>query len=316
MRRKCQLNRHGHDHGERWQDHQGHDGLQPVAGRESVVRQLGEHQTEPERPHGPDLEPGQGLRRYLRRQRLGTLREGRDGQGGPPGVNPPPPRLSRQESVMGTLATVEVCDPVPDHGVLDQVFAWLHEVDRRFSTYKEDSEVNRLHRGELTHAHCSADLRYVLDQCARLWQETDGYFDVYATGRLDPSGYVKGWSVQRASELLTAAGATNHLVDAGGDIQTRGQPEPDRPWEIGIRHPWELDKVAWVLAGADLAVATSGTYERGLHVINPRTGQPATALRSVTVRSEEHTSELQSLRHLVCRLLLEKKKNNKQPEIL
>src|SRR5437899_8686382 len=28
-------------------------------------------------------------------------------------------------------------------------------------------------------------------------------------------------------------------------------------------------------------------------------------------RSEEHTSELQSLRHLVCRLLLEKKKNTK-----
>src|SRR5947199_1939709 len=31
------------------------------------------------------------------------------------------------------------------------------------------------------------------------------------------------------------------------------------------------------------------------------------------VRSEEHTSELQSLRHLVCRLLLEKKNNDKQP---
>jgi thiamine biosynthesis lipoprotein len=74
---------------------------------------------------------------------------------------------------MGTVATVELYDPVPEPGVLDQVFAWLHEVDRRFSTYKVDSEVNRLHRGELTFTDCSADLCYVLDRCARLWQETD-----------------------------------------------------------------------------------------------------------------------------------------------
>jgi thiamine biosynthesis lipoprotein len=72
-------------------------------------------------------------------------------------------------------------------------------------------------------------------------------------------------------------------VDAGGDIQTRGRPALDRLWEIGVRHPWELDKVAWVLTGSDLAVAISGTYERGLHVVNPRTGVSATALRSVTV---------------------------------
>ncbi len=184
---------------------------------------------------------------------------------------------------MGTLATVELADPVPDIGILDGVFTWLHEVDRRFSTYRFDSEVNRLDRGELTERDCSDDLRHVLDQCARLWRETDGYFDAYATGRLDPSGYVKGWSVQRASELLTASGATNHLVDAGGDIQTRGGPAPDRGWEVGVRHPWDLDKVAWVLAGTDLAVATSGTYERGAHVVNPRTGTPATQLRSVTL---------------------------------
>jgi thiamine biosynthesis lipoprotein len=191
--------------------------------------------------------------------------------------------LRRHELVMGTVATVELCDPVPDACVLDDVFAWLHEVDRRFSTYRPDSEVNRLDRGELSHESCSDDLRYVLNECTRLWRETDGYFDVYATGRLDPSGYVKGWSVQRASEMLTAAGVPNHLVDAGGDIQTRHRLAPRRSWEVGVRHPWEREKVAWVLAGTDLAVATSGTYERGHHVINPRTGAPARALISVTV---------------------------------
>src|SRR5687767_15547604 len=38
------------------------------------------------------------------------------------------------------------------------------------------------------------------------------------------------------------------------------------------------------------------------------------ALTRKTVRSEEHTSELQSLAYLVCRLLLEKKKKNKEKE--
>lgn len=187
----------------------------------------------------------------------------------------------RQELVMGTVATVEICDPVP--GALDAVFAWLHEVDRRFSTYKQDSEVERLNRGELAPEVASPDLRFVLDECARLWRVTDGFFDAYATGRFDPSGYVKGWSVQVASERLTAAGMPNHLVDAGGDIQTRGAPEPGRAWQVGIRHPWQKDKVAFVLSGNDLAVATSGTYERGLHVIDPRTGRPAPELASVTV---------------------------------
>jgi thiamine biosynthesis lipoprotein len=195
-------------------------------------------------------------------------------------------RYCRQEAVMGTVATVELADPVPSAEaelLLDEVFAWLRLVDDRFSTYKHDSEVNRLDRGEIDPAGGSADLRHVLDRCAELWQATDGYFDAYVAGRFDPSGYVKGWSVERACELLRAAGAVNHLVDVGGDIQTSGRPGPGRFWQIGIRHPFQPAAVCCVLAGTDLAIATSGTYERGLHVINPRTGGLAGELRSVTV---------------------------------
>ena len=164
-----------------------------------------------------------------------------------------------------------------------EVFEWLHEVDDRFSTYRTDSEVSRLDRGDIALTDCSDDMRLVLAECARLWQVTDGYFDAYASGRLDPSGFVKGWSVQVASERLTAAGAVNHFVDAGGDIQTRGRPAPGRRWIIPVRHPWEPDRACWVLSGTDLAVATSGTYERGRHVIDPRTGEQPAALRAVTV---------------------------------
>jgi thiamine biosynthesis lipoprotein len=192
--------------------------------------------------------------------------------------------MRRNIEVMGTVATVEIAGPVADaNRLIEAVFDWLREVDARFSTYRPDSEVNRLDRGEILPEECSADLRHVLERCTELWQESGGYFDTYATGRFDPSGYVKGWSVQRASELLSASGAGNHLVDVGGDIQTRGRPAPHARWEIGIRHPLERSKVCWVLAGTDLAVATSGTYERGYHVVNPLTGTLAKQLCSVTV---------------------------------
>jgi thiamine biosynthesis lipoprotein len=126
-------------------------------------------------------------------------------------------------------------------------------------------------------------MRHVLDACANLWRDTDGYFDANAAGPLDPSGYVKGWSIEVASARLAAAGSTNHCLNAGGDIRMRGTNADGAPWRVGIRHPWHADKLSWVLALTDGAVATSGSYERGEHVINPRTGKPARGLRSVTV---------------------------------
>ncbi|MFG2006755.1 FAD:protein FMN transferase [Spirillospora sp. NPDC048911] len=190
------------------------------------------------------------------------------------------------ENVMGTAVSIEITDLLPRRTLaelIDDTCAWLHEVDRRFSTYKDDSEVNQIERGELAVDRCSTDMRTVLDACAALRRETDGYFDDRAAGRFDPSGYVKGWSVEVASARLAQAGSLNHCINAGGDIRSRGCPEPGRSWRFGIRHPWEHDKLAWVLTGTDLAVATSGTYERGLHVFDPHSGEPVRALRSVTV---------------------------------
>jgi len=189
--------------------------------------------------------------------------------------------MIRVEQIMGTAISVEIAGGAPAH--FDNVFAWFREVDERFSTYKHGSEVNRLDRGEIPLDGCSQDMRFVLSETARLWSETDGYFDVYSAGRLDPSGFVKGWSVQVASDRLLAAGAGDHCLNAGGDVRLRGQQEPGKPWRVGIRHPFEPMKLAWVLEGTDLAVATSGTYERGFHVVDPFYRVPAEALCSVTV---------------------------------
>jgi thiamine biosynthesis lipoprotein len=188
--------------------------------------------------------------------------------------------------IMGTAITIDIVDEdstLDTAALADAAFAWFDEVDHRFSTYKADSEVSRLARGELNRDTVSDDTRHVLDACEDLREATRGYFDAYATGRLDPSGYVKGWSVRVASDRLRNAGAVNHCVNAGGDIRVLGVAPGGLPWRVGVVHPWRRDMVAWVLTGTDLAIATSGTYERGAHVVDPFTGTPVTYLRSVTV---------------------------------
>jgi FAD:protein FMN transferase len=152
-----------------------------------------------------------------------------------------------------------------------RVFAWLRWVDATFSTYREDSQISRLDRGMLARPHPL--VRSVLARCEALRVETGGLFDARAGGRLDPSGYVKGWAVQRAA----AFGRGRFLIDAGGDVVLRGT------WRVGIRHPYEPDRLAAAITVSDCAVATSGTYERGPHIFDPRTGRPATGLSSVTV---------------------------------
>jgi thiamine biosynthesis lipoprotein len=196
------------------------------------------------------------------------------------------PGLRRSELVMGTMVAIDIADSLPEvvlNRLADDFYDWMREVDGRFSTYRSDSEVCRMDRGELLLPDGSRHLREVHETCAELWRDTDGFFDVYATGRLDPSGYVKGWAAEVASARLAAAGSVNHLVNAGGDIRVRGGPRPGQPWQVPLRHPWHGDGAFLVLAVTDVGVATSGTYERGFHVVNPRTGKPAQALRSVTV---------------------------------
>lgn len=193
-------------------------------------------------------------------------------------------RRHRLEHVMGMPVGIDVCDAhVPDEA-FDAAFAWLRRVDGVFSTYRDESDVSRLNRGELAVADADPELRVVLERCAELRAETDGYFDSAATdGTVDPSGLVKGWAVERSARLLEAVGARNYCVNAGGDVQLAGRPEPGGGWRVGIRHPRERGSVAAVLELAAGAVATSGAYERGAHIRDPHTGRAPEGVLSVTV---------------------------------
>src|SRR2546425_2339881 len=115
------------------------------------------------------------------------------------------PGARRVEQIMGLPVVVDVRDDDQAGPALDQLFDWLRWVDATFSTFKEDSEISRINRGLLRREDAHPQVREVLDRCELLHHETDGYFDLHAPdGWIDPSGLVKGWSVDRAAAILDA----------------------------------------------------------------------------------------------------------------
>lgn len=206
---------------------------------------------------------------------------------------PPSPRTGTTvvEPVMGMIVSIDVRDPITPEiaRALEAGVVWLHDVDARFSTYRSDSEISRFGRGEIGIDELSRDAEEVLLTCIELTDLTDGAFDAFVVPApngtdLDPSGLVKGWSVERLARIIEGAGAFNFCINAGGDIAARGGPRLGQPWRIGIRHPDHVDRLALTLSvTGPVAVATSATYERGAHIIDPRTGEPTADLASVTV---------------------------------
>lgn len=197
------------------------------------------------------------------------------------------PGTRRVEQIMGMPILVDVRDARVDESTVDAVFDWFRAVDETFSTYKPESEVSRIGRGELLIDDASPDVQEVLARCDELRRETGGYFDACAAGGLDPSGLVKGWSVDRAAEILAGSGLDDFAVNAGGDIRLAGGARPDSCWRVGIQHPLRRDRFAAVVEGRDLAVATSGAYARGDHVLDPHTRRPPVGVLSATVNGAD-----------------------------
>ena len=205
--------------------------------------------------------------------------------------------MRRVEELWGTAIGVEVVDDV-ELEVVDALYRWFERVDELFSTWRDDSEISRIGRGELAVADASPAVATVLALCDEVRALSGGAFDVTfgararldprpGLGPLDPSGLVKGWAVERAAAMLLDAGVRQFCINAGGDVVVRGRPPAQAAWRIGIQHPWERDKVAAVVAITSGAVATSGRTERGDHVIDPRTARPASGLMSATVVGQD-----------------------------
>lgn len=202
--------------------------------------------------------------------------------------------LRAEIEVWGTILFVDAASPLVN-GVneaalqvgIDKVREFAVHVDDVFSTYKADSVISKLRRNEISIDSTSDEVKDVWNRCAFAREITDGAFDPWAVvGGFDPSGLVKGWAADKCAEIMLASGAKHVQINAAGDLTLRGgylEVEEIAPWSIGVVNPENRQEIVQVFNITDGAIATSGTYERGAHILDPHTGLIAIGARSATV---------------------------------
>jgi thiamine biosynthesis lipoprotein len=185
---------------------------------------------------------------------------------------------------MGMPVIIQVVDDAITESDFEEVFSFLHYVDQKFSTYKLHSEITKINQGEILPGNYSDDMKFVLAESEKTKKETNGYFDISHNGKIDPSGLVKGWAIYNAAKILSSKGFTNYFVEISGDIEMSGYSSDEKKWKIGIRNPFKHDQIIKVLYLTNCGVATSGTYEQGQHVYDPKKpDKPLEEIVSITV---------------------------------
>jgi len=197
-------------------------------------------------------------------------------------------RLERFVETWGTVIVIEATssalDAVTVSAAIDEVEQFFFSVDEDFSTYKENSQVSQIRRGELKVEDAGEYMQQVWALCEFSREITMGAFDPWkAKGGFDPSGLVKGWAAEVGAQMLVEAGVENVLINASGDIVLRGGKPEGGPWNIGIASSDDVEKYVKFFDVVDGSVATSGDYEKGAHIIDPHTGLIAIGARSATV---------------------------------
>jgi thiamine biosynthesis lipoprotein len=169
-----------------------------------------------------------------------------------------------------------------------EVMATLRYVDVVFSTYRGDSDISRLGRGEIGLEDCPPEVAEVLELGAAAERASGGAFSIRLPGPdgapvLDPSGVVKGWAVERAAAALRALPDTDFCLSAGGDMTCRTLDPGAAPWRVGVEDPADPRRIRAIVPVFTGAVATSGTAHRGRHLVDARTGRTPVGVASVTV---------------------------------
>jgi thiamine biosynthesis lipoprotein len=181
--------------------------------------------------------------------------------------------------IMGMPVIIDIPESI-DETVFEEVSSYLHGIDETFSTYRHDSEVSRFNNGSLKKDNLSADVRYVSEQCEYYSGLTDGYFSAYYSEIFDPSGFVKAWAMHHVAVIIQSGGYATYLINIAGDMIASGET---RTWNIAIQDPLQKDSIYGVVALHNQSIATSGSYERGDHIINPITRSTDTDLISVSI---------------------------------
>ncbi|WP_241705553.1 FAD:protein FMN transferase [Leifsonia shinshuensis] len=192
---------------------------------------------------------------------------------------------------MGIPMSIDVRDPRDSTEAAERAFAVLRAADARFSAYRPDSELSRVNARGGDLAGVSDEFREVVALGSAMAGASSGAFRIHRPeGGWDLDGVVKGWAADRAARVLAEEGLRDYCLNAGGDVAVAGSPGDGRPWHVAVRSPDSATDMLAVLEVRDGGVATSGAYERGAHIVDGRTGAPATLLRSATVVADDLTT--------------------------
>jgi FAD:protein FMN transferase len=177
------------------------------------------------------------------------------------------------------------------HGTFDITFQAMSDVWKFGSA--ADAEPKLPSKAEVEQRRKLVDYRTVeLDQTARAVRIPKGH-------KLGLGGIAKGYIVDRAADIFKKVGVQAFLVQAGGDLYGAGRKPDGSPWVSGIQDPRAPQGVFFAtIELTDHAFSTAGDYARSYvigkrryhHIIDPRTGYPATASRSVTVWADDATT--------------------------
>jgi len=197
-------------------------------------------------------------------------------------------------TAMGVPFFIELHAPRSETGAADavrQFHAALLHADDVFSPFRDDSELSRLNRGEITVDECDKEMLEILESCERYKGATLGGFDARLPDRMDPSGIVKGWAIAKGATAFDHVGASAWMVGVSGDILVSGEGQT---WRVGIADPRvkgdstgtpAIDVVT--LGGPFRALATSGSAQHGDHVWDPATGRGARHYVQVSVVADD-----------------------------
>lgn len=191
--------------------------------------------------------------------------------------------MKKQTVSMGMPVTIAVCDRGVTQEDILEVFSYFRHIDNKFSTYKKNSEISQVNRGEIGKEQYSNEMKKILRLCEETKKQTDGYFDINKGGILDPSGIVKGYAILEGAKILKNKGFKNFYVEIAGDIQTYGRNSKNQKWSVGIQNPFSPKEIVKVVKIENRGIATSGNYVRGNHIYNPKNNKTVNEIVSLSV---------------------------------
>ncbi|MFC1571830.1 FAD:protein FMN transferase [Candidatus Margulisiibacteriota bacterium] len=196
------------------------------------------------------------------------------------------PYAEKTAFIMNTPVRIKVEGQGAPH-LANKALGELRRLDRLFNKFDPRSEIAHLNRASSEEPQeISADTAKVFTLAKKITKLSRGAFDITLGGKeefknqIDLGGIAKGYAAESARALLLKSGAKNGIIDMRSSIAVLG----NREQRIGIRHPRvEGELLGTVTLQGGQSLSTSGDYERGQHIIDPRTGEPAELCQSVTV---------------------------------